>query len=107
MKATIQRVSRASVAVNDAIVSSIDNGMVALIGISADDTDADVDYIARKLLNIRYDYALIPSCVFVSFSSMEEFCSCSNKHLSLSLHVCAEFGHQRYLLVIKKHGIPL
>lgn len=55
MKATIQRVSRASVAVNNAIVSSIDNGLVALIGISSDDTDADLDYIARKLLNIRCD----------------------------------------------------
>ncbi len=54
MKATIQRVSRASVAVNNAIVSSIDNGLVALIGIGADDTDADVEYIVRKLLNIRY-----------------------------------------------------
>ncbi|WPT17783.1 D-aminoacyl-tRNA deacylase 1 [Picochlorum sp. SENEW3] len=53
MKATIQRVSKASVAVNNAIVSSIDNGLVALIGISSDDTDADLDYIARKLLNIR------------------------------------------------------
>ena len=35
------------------VVSSIDRGIVALIGIHRDDTRADLDYIVRKLVSLR------------------------------------------------------
>ena len=53
MRAVIQRVLKASVTVSDEIISSISNGYCVLIGISRDDTEKDMDFIVRKILNIR------------------------------------------------------
>jgi len=53
MRAIIQRVKQASVSVNGELVSSIGKGMCVLVGISRDDTDSDIEYIVRKLLNVR------------------------------------------------------
>jgi D-aminoacyl-tRNA deacylase len=53
MKAVIQRVCSASVTVSNEMISSIKNGLCILIGISRDDTEKDIDYIVKKILNIR------------------------------------------------------
>jgi D-tyrosyl-tRNA(Tyr) deacylase len=53
MKVVIQRVAKASVSVSDELISSIQNGLCVLVGISRDDTDKDMDYIIKKILNIR------------------------------------------------------
>ncbi|KAJ9590728.1 hypothetical protein L9F63_016244 [Diploptera punctata] len=53
MKAIIQRVTKASVSVEDEIVSQIGRGLCILIGISRDDTKKDMEYIVRKILNVR------------------------------------------------------
>uniref|UniRef100_A0A1Q3F3T4 D-aminoacyl-tRNA deacylase n=1 Tax=Culex tarsalis TaxID=7177 RepID=A0A1Q3F3T4_CULTA len=53
MKAIIQRVTTAKVTVGDELVSSIGRGLCVLVGISSDDNANDVDWMARKLLNIR------------------------------------------------------
>jgi D-aminoacyl-tRNA deacylase len=53
MRAVIQRVLKASVTVSDEIISSISNGYCVLIGISRDDTEKDMDFIVKKILNIR------------------------------------------------------
>ena len=53
MKAVIQRVVSGSVRVEGDVVSSIGRGIVALVGIHRDDTRADLDYIVRKLVNLR------------------------------------------------------
>ena len=53
MKAVIQRVLTASVSVSGELVSSIQRGYCILVGISKDDTEKDMDYIIRKILNIR------------------------------------------------------
>ena len=53
MKAVIQRVLRASVTVQGEIVGSIQNGLCVLVGIAKDDTDVDLDFIARKILSLR------------------------------------------------------
>jgi D-tyrosyl-tRNA(Tyr) deacylase len=53
MKAVIQRVMKASVCVAGEVVGSIQNGLCVLIGISKDDTDKDLEFIVRKILNIR------------------------------------------------------
>lgn len=45
MKAIIQRVLNASVLVGGKTISSIDRGLLVLIGISRDDTQADADYM--------------------------------------------------------------
>uniref|UniRef100_A0A182SM50 D-aminoacyl-tRNA deacylase n=1 Tax=Anopheles maculatus TaxID=74869 RepID=A0A182SM50_9DIPT len=53
MKAIIQRVTCAKVTVGEELVSSIGRGLCVLVGISSDDNANDVEWIARKLLNLR------------------------------------------------------
>jgi D-tyrosyl-tRNA(Tyr) deacylase len=53
MRAVVQRVSRASVKVNDTIVGQIDGGMLVLLGVSQDDTEADANYLADKIIGLR------------------------------------------------------
>ncbi|XP_072265522.1 D-aminoacyl-tRNA deacylase 1 isoform X1 [Pyxicephalus adspersus] len=53
MKAIIQRVTKASVTVGEEQVSSIGRGICVLLGISVEDTQKDIEYMVRKILNLR------------------------------------------------------
>jgi D-tyrosyl-tRNA(Tyr) deacylase len=53
MRAVVQRVTRASVTVDGEIVGEIGNGLAVLLGVAADDTDADADYLAQKVASLR------------------------------------------------------
>jgi D-tyrosyl-tRNA(Tyr) deacylase len=53
MRCIVQRVKQASVSVGEELVSSIGRGMCVLVGIHRDDTEADADWMVRKLLNLR------------------------------------------------------
>ena len=53
MRAVIQRVKESSVAVDDEIISSIGNGLLVLLGVAKEDTAADADYLADKIVNLR------------------------------------------------------
>ena len=49
----LQRVSKASVTIDNSIHSSIEKGFVALVGFQPDDRDADLGFMVRKITNIR------------------------------------------------------
>ena len=53
MKIVIQRVSEASVTINEIKVASIKKGLLILLGIVDDDTQDDIDYLVRKVANLR------------------------------------------------------
>lgn len=53
MKIVVQRVNNASVNVENNIVGKIDKGYVVLLGIKNTDTHKDVDYLVKKLINLR------------------------------------------------------
>jgi D-aminoacyl-tRNA deacylase len=53
MRAVVQRVTRASVAVDGQIVGEIGNGLVVLLGVAHDDTKGDADYLASKIVSLR------------------------------------------------------
>lgn len=53
MRAVVQRVTRASVTVDDAVVGKIEAGFLVLLGVSTDDAAADVEYTANKVLGLR------------------------------------------------------
>ncbi|KAL2931802.1 D-aminoacyl-tRNA deacylase [Bienertia sinuspersici] len=53
MRAVVQRVTSASVEVEGKIVSEIGPGLLVLIGVHDSDSDADSNYICRKVLNMR------------------------------------------------------
>ncbi|MGH1372272.1 MAG: D-aminoacyl-tRNA deacylase [Cellvibrionaceae bacterium] len=53
MKGLIQRVSRASVAVEGEIVGAIDAGILLLLGVERGDDEEKIDKLLHKLLNYR------------------------------------------------------
>ena len=53
MRAVVQRVTRASVTIDDEIVGEIKNGLVVLLGIARDDTKEDADYLIPKIPALR------------------------------------------------------
>jgi D-tyrosyl-tRNA(Tyr) deacylase len=53
MKAVIQRVSKASVEINNNIVATINSGLLILIGIEEVDSQEDIDWLTSKIANLR------------------------------------------------------
>jgi len=53
MKVVIQRAKDAKVTVNEKVVGAIDHGLVALVGVTHDDTLEDVRYLVNKIVNLR------------------------------------------------------
>lgn len=53
MRAVVQRSYEASVKVDDKTIGAIDWGMVVLLGVKDNDTEEDLKYILRKVLNLR------------------------------------------------------
>src|SRR5215469_15998571 len=53
MRAVVQRVSRASVKVNGELTGNIGEGLLVLLGVGQDDTDADASYLAEKVAGLR------------------------------------------------------
>jgi D-aminoacyl-tRNA deacylase len=53
MRILLQRVRAASVSVDNAVIGTIDHGLVALIGIGPDDTVEVVERMARKAVELR------------------------------------------------------
>ena len=53
MKAILQRVSSASVTVDNEIISGIKTGLLVLLGIEDADTKEDIDWLSSKIINLR------------------------------------------------------
>ena len=53
MKIVIQRVSRASVTIEGEIKSAIEKGYLILLGIGADDTEEDIQWLVKKTVGLR------------------------------------------------------
>jgi D-tyrosyl-tRNA(Tyr) deacylase len=53
MRAVVQRVATATVRVGGEVVGRIGPGLAVLLGVSKDDVEADADFLAQKILNLR------------------------------------------------------
>lgn len=53
MRVVIQRVKSSQVTVNGEIIGKIGRGLNLLVGISPSDTDAELEWMARKCLDLR------------------------------------------------------
>jgi D-aminoacyl-tRNA deacylase len=53
MRAVVQRVSRAQVAVNGEITGEIGLGLLVLLGVGRDDTNADATHLVEKIAGLR------------------------------------------------------
>lgn len=53
MRVLLQRVRRGQVTVDGAVVGSVENGFVALVGVTHEDGEAEADLLAKKTANLR------------------------------------------------------
>ena len=53
MRILVQRSKKSSVRVGNTIIGSIDNGLVLLVGFTDGDTIKNVDYLVKKVINLR------------------------------------------------------
>ncbi|MBR6755809.1 MAG: D-aminoacyl-tRNA deacylase, partial [Peptococcaceae bacterium] len=49
MRAVVQKVSRSKVTVDEEVTGSINHGLMVLLGVTHDDTEADAGYLAEKV----------------------------------------------------------
>ena len=56
MKALIQRVSRADVTIKGRIAGHIRNGILVFLGVEKDDSEKDLAFIVKKIVNLRIFY---------------------------------------------------
>ena len=53
MKVVIQRSKKSSVSVSGKLINKIDKGLCILVGITPEDTDEDIAYLVKKIVNLR------------------------------------------------------
>lgn len=53
MRAVIQRVSHASVSVDNQVIGQIQKGFMVLLGVGKEDTKEDLDYLLKKVTGLR------------------------------------------------------
>jgi len=53
MRAVIQRVSKASVTIEKEVVSEINYGLLILLGVESEDTNEDIAWLSKKIINLR------------------------------------------------------
>ena len=53
MRCVIQKVNRSSVTVDGKLVSEIGRGLNVLVGFTDTDTEEDIKYCVRKIVNLR------------------------------------------------------
>ncbi len=53
MKLVVQRVSNASVEVDERIVGQIEEGLMVLVGFGENDTEREADHLSKKLVKLR------------------------------------------------------
>ena len=53
MRALIQRVSSASIQIDNKVFSKIGNGLLVLLGVEDEDSDSDIDWLSSKISQMR------------------------------------------------------
>jgi D-tyrosyl-tRNA(Tyr) deacylase len=53
MRAVVQRVAKARVSVGSEVVGDIEQGLLVLLGVTHEDTEADANYLAEKIVGLR------------------------------------------------------
>lgn len=53
MRCVVQKVNSSSVTVDGKLINKIERGLNVLVGFTHDDTDKDIEYMARKVANLR------------------------------------------------------
>ena len=120
MKILIQRVESAKVVVENSIVGSIDTGLLVFLGVTHSDTEAEVSYLAKKMVQLRifgdsegkmnrslFDIqgkALIIS-QFTLYADCEKGRRPSFIHAAIPTH--ANYLYEKFIEAVKKEGIEV
>ena len=118
MKLLIQRVSQASVFIDDTCFGNINSGLLIFIGIGVNDTKADIKYLARKVSKLRVfedqdkkiKYSLTESngqILLVSQFTLYGDCSKGNRpsFSSAALADKGELFYNSFIIELKELGI--
>ena len=118
MKLLIQRVSQASVCIDDTCYGSINSGLLIFIGIGVNDTKADIKYLTRKISKLRVfedpdkkiKYSLKESngqILLVSQFTLYGDCSKGNRpsFSSAALADKGELFYNNFIIELKELGI--
>lgn len=79
MRAVIQRVSQASLTIDEQVYSSINQGLLVLLGVHQDDTEEDVNWLVSKIAQMRI------------FSDQEGKMNLSAQDIGASVMVVSQF----------------
>lgn len=79
MRVVIQRVTKASVQIDDEITSSIGRGLLVLLGITNDDGEEDISWLCRKIAQLRI------------FEDEKGYINLSVKDINASVMVVSQF----------------
>jgi D-tyrosyl-tRNA(Tyr) deacylase len=79
MRAVVQRVKRASVSIEDSIHSSIEAGLMVLLGIEDADGREDIQWLSNKLINLRI------------FNDADGVMNCSLKEIAGDILLVSQF----------------
>lgn len=79
MKIVIQRVSEASVTINNEKVAEINQGLVVLLGIEDSDSDEDIKWLSGKIVNLRI------------FNDENDVMNCSVKDVNADVILVSQF----------------
>lgn len=79
MRAVVQRVERSKVTVDDEVTGEIGPGLLVLLGVGNEDGEADANYLAEKIVNLRI------------FSDPDGKMNCSALKLGLPVLVVSQF----------------
>ena len=120
MRALIQRVDNASVSSDGKIQGEIGHGLLILLGVSSDDTNKDVDWIANKSIHLRIfedEYgkmnldvkAVGGEIMVVSQFTLYGNCMKGNRpsFTQVALPEKAEKLYRRFIEHIKEENIPV
>ncbi len=79
MRALLQRVTNASVAVDNKIIGSIERGLLIFLGVQHQDSEAESKWLAEKIVNLRI------------FTDSEGKMNLSIKDLNLNVLIISQF----------------
>lgn len=103
MKAVIQRVTTASVTINNTLRSSIQNGLLVLLGIEDADNAEDIAWLSNKIVNLR----IFNDAAGVMNHSVKE----SNGHILLvsqfTLHASTKKGNRPSYIKASKPPVAI
>lgn len=103
MRVVIQRVSQASVSINNTIRSEIKTGLLVLVGIEDADTDDDITWLSNKIVNLRIfdDENKVPNI------SVKDICGDILLVSQFTLHASTKKGNRPSYIKASKPDIAI